>query len=434
MSLIYIALTNVIICRIFNIQNKIVSAFSACLLVSFPGVTETFFYGFTADGYFLAMLISSLAVLISTGEDKKAIRLPVSALLICITCGIYQSYVSFALVLALLFFIYCVFDGRHTARSAWRYVGKQALVFISGLVLYYVIWQICLTAEGASTTDYLNISEIGISGLSLGGIATAFLKCFKSVLLTLFDQSNRQAPTLYSILNIIFITFFIFGTVAVIAKLKLWQQKTLFILTLTALICIIPFSCLWLFASPNMSYRPMMLTCLALIPIFTTVIFDKYLSNMFGNMLALLLAMIIVNNGLLANISYFYMDKCYEKTYATALEMTTRMHLIADDDDIRKIAVVGSADKSIATMLGETEPSSRARVLTSYLQSDLLSDKYRVYYFFSEVLGIEFPFMSEDECAELECDSAVREMGVWPARDAMILRDGVLIIKIGECP
>lgn len=57
----------------------------------------------------------------------------------------------------------------------------------------------------------------------------------------------------------------------------------------------------------------MMLTCLAVIPIFTAVIFDRYLSSTFGNILALLLALIIINNGLLANISYFYMVKCYEK-------------------------------------------------------------------------------------------------------------------------
>lgn len=85
-------------------------------------------------------------------------------------------------------------------------------------------------------------------------------------------------------------------------------------------------------------------------------------------------------------------------------------------------------------MLGTTFPSDRAHVLTCYLQSDLLSDRYRMYYFFSDVLGIEFRFTSEEACSELECAPAVREMGVWPARDAMLLRDGVLIIKIGECP
>lgn len=433
-SLVYIALTAVVICRIFNIQNKALSALSACMLVSFPGITETFFYGFTADGYFFAMLISSVAIYLSTRDGKKILLLPLSALLICLACGIYQSHVSFALILALLFFVYRVFEGSVTARLAWRYVGEHALVFTMGLLLYYVIWKICLAAEGVSATDYLDISAIGISALSPRSIVNAVLGCFQNVFFALIDQSNGQAPTLYSILNIIFTAAFAIGTVTVIFKLKLWQRKTLFVLTLIALICIIPMSCIWLFASPNMSYRPMMLTCLAIIPIFTAVIFDRYLSNTLGNILALLLALIIVNNGLLANISYFYMDMCYEKTCATALEMTMRMHMTADDEEIREIAIIGSAAKTSETLLGDTAPSLRARVLTSRLQSDLLSDKYRVYYFFSEVLGVEFPFTSEDGCTELERDPEICAMGVWPARDAMILRDGVLIIKIGECP
>ena len=31
------------------------------LLVAFPSITETFFFEFTADGYFLAMLLATLA-------------------------------------------------------------------------------------------------------------------------------------------------------------------------------------------------------------------------------------------------------------------------------------------------------------------------------------------------------------------------------------
>lgn len=392
------------------------------------------FYGFTADGYFLAMLISALAVLASTGRGKRLIRLPISAALIALACGIYQSYLSFALILALLLFVYRAIDGHLAARDAWLYVGEQALVFTAGLALYYVIWQICLAAEGASATDYLNISGVGTSALSPSAIAAAFMGCIKSTKLTLFDMTRGQTPTLYSILNIIFILFLAVGTLAVTVKVKLWRQKTVFALTIAALLCILPCSCIWLFVSPGIPYRPMMLTCLAIIPIFTAVIFDRHLSSISGNALALLLALIVFNNGVLANISYRYMHDSYERSYATATEMATRMHMLADDDEIREIAVVGSAAKTSETLLGSTAPSDRARVLTSHLQSDLLSDRYRIYYFFSDVLGIEFRFTSEEECAELECAPAVREMGVWPARDAMLLRDGVLIIKIGECP
>ncbi len=50
LSIFYIALTTVIIIPIFDVENKFVMVLIGALMVSFPAVTETFFFGFTADG------------------------------------------------------------------------------------------------------------------------------------------------------------------------------------------------------------------------------------------------------------------------------------------------------------------------------------------------------------------------------------------------
>ena len=151
-----------------------------------------------------------------------------------------------------------------------------------------------------------------------------------------------------------------------------------------------------------------------------------------GNIFAVVLALIILNNGVLANISYFYMHSSYERSYATALEMTTRMHMIADDDEIERIAIVGAGDKSDAVILGYDEPSSHAHILTGRLRSDLMYDREHIYHFLEGVLGVDFRFASNEECAELAEQPDVADMGVWPAKDSMRLRNGVLIIKIGQ--
>ena len=133
-------------------------------------------------------------------------------------------------------------------------------------------------------------------------------------------------------------------------------------------------------------------------------LYARWLRPWMGNIFAVVLALIILNNGVLANISYFYMHSSYERSYATALEMTTRMHMIADDE-IERIAIVGAGDKSDAVILGYDEPSSHAHILTGRLRSDLMYDREHIDHFL---------------------------MGVWPAKDSMRLRNGVLIIKIGQ--
>lgn len=240
----------------------------------------------------------------------------------CLACGIYQAYVSFALVLTVVYFIGEMLEGRRTNGEAWLYIGRQAAIYAVGMILYYVVWRICLTAEDAKAVTYLGI----------------------------------DAAALYA---------------------------------------------RWL--------RPWM-----------------------GNIFAVVLALIILNNGVLANISYFYMHSSYERSYATALEMTTRMHMIADDDEIERIAIVGAGDKSDAVILGYDEPSSHAHILTGRLRSDLMYDREHIYHFLEGVLGVDFRFASNEECAELAEQPDVADMGVWPAKDSMRLRNGVLIIKIGQ--
>ncbi len=72
-SLVYISLTAavVVVVRLLGIKDPVAVVLGGALIASYPGMTETFFYGFTADGYFLAMLLSALAVLFSAFECKN---------------------------------------------------------------------------------------------------------------------------------------------------------------------------------------------------------------------------------------------------------------------------------------------------------------------------------------------------------------------------
>lgn len=103
-SIIFIALTAVVIVDIFEIKNRFLMLLVGALLVTFPGTTETFYFGFTADGYMLAMLLAALAVRLSMFEEKKKIHYLLASIFICLSCGIYQAYVSFAMILALCYF------------------------------------------------------------------------------------------------------------------------------------------------------------------------------------------------------------------------------------------------------------------------------------------------------------------------------------------
>ena len=83
-SLVYISLTAAVVVRLLGIKDPVAVVLGGALIASYPGMTETFFYGFTADGYFLAMLLAALAVLFSSFECKKPWQWAVSAVLLCL--------------------------------------------------------------------------------------------------------------------------------------------------------------------------------------------------------------------------------------------------------------------------------------------------------------------------------------------------------------
>lgn len=62
LSLIYMGLTMVLVVELLELTNPVLIALCGALLATFPGTTETFLYEYTADGYFLAMLLATVGV------------------------------------------------------------------------------------------------------------------------------------------------------------------------------------------------------------------------------------------------------------------------------------------------------------------------------------------------------------------------------------
>ena len=61
LSLLYLALSAVVLVKFFEVKSKIVMGIISALLVTFPAVCATFAYMYTADGYFLALWFAFLS-------------------------------------------------------------------------------------------------------------------------------------------------------------------------------------------------------------------------------------------------------------------------------------------------------------------------------------------------------------------------------------
>lgn len=435
LSIFYIALTAVVIVALFRVENPIVIILTSGLLVTFPGTTETLFFNYTADGFFVAMLVAALGVYLSRIRQVAPSPRPflISCVCICLSCGIYQAYVSFALVLALCHLVYELLENRHTNKTLLRWVGQQIVLYSISMIAYYIIWKLCMQIQGVSPNDYQGISDV--ANLKLASPIQGIIRAVRAFIL-FFVQWNvlEHGFTLYSILNIVFLVVLAWGVVAALIKSGLYQRKLHLLLFCLAGVALIPFACIWCLVSDIVTYRPMMLLSLALLFIFAAILFDRWAKAKRSNLTGMLLAVIILHNALLANISYFYMHQCNERTYAESIQLMEKINWYNSEYDIEHIAIVGYRLIDVQHSFwdenaGCQTKTAASHILTAGLETSLLLDNVHIKLYLQNIHGLEIPFDLQTDYTQSDI---VKDMGIWPAADSMQVIDSTLVIKIAE--
>ena len=177
LGLAYLGCAAAALCEILEVRKPWAVMLVSGLLTAFPALASTFAYVYTLDGYMLALLLAVLSVLLV----KKYRRgfLPGAACL-AFSMGIYQGYLSFAMILSIFSILMLLCgeaptDSRKKGIGAWKPVLSQALRYVYmgmlGAVLYFVILQVLLRLQGKELDHYQGIDGLGAGALSLQGSA-----------------------------------------------------------------------------------------------------------------------------------------------------------------------------------------------------------------------------------------------------------------------
>ena len=161
LSLICLALTACLTVELLRIRSPLGCCLTAALLVSFPAVTATFGYMFTASGYFFSLLTAALAAYAACRRGWRGSVL--GAVLLTLSMGIYQAYLPGAAVLMVGSLLLETLEGKGSPR---RLLGKGlrlALTLGAGVGAYLLM--VRLTA-GDGLTDYEGIADMGRVSLS----------------------------------------------------------------------------------------------------------------------------------------------------------------------------------------------------------------------------------------------------------------------------
>lgn len=456
-SVFYMALAAAAVTEVFGIENPCLIVVSSALLVSFPAITETMFFAYTADGYMLAMFLAALAVCCSRMEYLNNWKLlAVSAICLCLTCGIYQCYLAFAFILAVCYFVGKLLDGDVDNKTCLRWVGVQAILYISALVLYYAVWKGLLKYHGLSAVAYQGLDQQGI--LNGEHLLHAVRSCLTSFAAFLLERNPLEHGwTVYSALSCltcgVFFLMFALGCL----RGKLYGRKLQLFLAVLCLAAV-PFGCyICYFMMPNVAYHTRMVQCIVVLFIFTGVLCQRWMGHRGKDLVLLLLIAVALKNSVMANVCYTFLHRSYEKAYASMTEIASRIHM-EDDGTAKYIVFLGSfdtpfqdaeLDNSQLGTLGPLKLVSKAPVidhdhmalfLSQY--TDFTLSYYRIHQEQFPLMDISeaapvphgytfrFPLLGEAGKNALQSQKAVASMGIWPAKDSVKCIGDTIVVKL----
>lgn len=431
-SCIYIALTVVVIVELFKIKNPVLIFLISGILAASPATTETFFYEYTADGYMLAMLLSACAAYLSRIDEKRVSRQIISATLVCLSCAIYQAYLAFSLILATCYFIYTLLENRNDNKTNAKWILRQAIIYISSLVSYYIIWKIILKITGYRATTYMGISSAGdVSGFNplrrIIRLIKEFIKYF------IHCNPFTYGWSLYTVLGILSILTIAAAFIIALCKSKVYKHRCSTILCLCAIIALLPFSGIFMLISDGVACFPRMQQSLNLLVIFAAILIERWAPRIsIKNVVCLLFALVVFDNSIIANVCYYQMSMCYENTYAEALEMNNVINEYRREYGVEKLAILGTRsqcqNRDIDYENQKILSGVKLSVLSGSVYRTLIIDGEHAVPFLQHTFGMNMTVPTSTEQHELWADKEVREMKNWPDKDSVKVIGDVLVI------
>lgn len=474
LSLFYIAATAVLISELLQIRKKSTLILLSALLVTFPAVTSTFGYLYTADGYMLAMLCMTIAVYLAL---KRRFGFLPGALLLMFGFGCYQAYITFA---AMLVIVYSLDELLHRDTPLSSLIRKwlSALACAGiGFVLYTIINRILLSVQHVTLADYQGISSLDGSGSFLGG-GFAPLTAAKQCLIDFayFFTGSLRHMNLYSVLNLLMLALLLTGALSCIVRKKLWRSPSRFFFTVLFSL-LIPFVCYAVyFLTPDVSYHMLMQGGLYFVYALLLILYDRAGTNAAGFadavgkadtadktdaadksaaagksctagkaadvsgrgharhgivwqwLCVLVCSLIVYNFILIANICY----RTQETSVTRSMNEIARLaDTIWNDPALREcesIAVIGARDESDVVSLNlppDMTGFSDGYIMTHALHYSLLLDRYH---------GLSFTPADNETAGVLAGNETVQNMPCYPIEGSVRAISGTLVIKFSDAP
>ncbi|WP_110111537.1 glucosyltransferase domain-containing protein [Bacillus sp. CGMCC 1.16541] len=427
-AIFYLALMTVIVVELFEIRKTVSIILTAGLIVTFPTVSATFSYMFTADGYMAGNLLAVVAILLT---KKYRFGFIPASLIFYISVGVYQANLPLLLMFIAVWLIRELLFTDLSIVALTRYMIRFVSMTVIGMGLYALTFKGYQHFFSGKITDYQGLDQIGQSS---GSVTDQLMKINDSFLAFFFRGFLTDAPVnVFELLNIGLFMTLVFMIVWSLVRNKLYTQISRMLMLVVCVGSLPILTYMLYFVSPGVEYHMLMVMSLVTVYLLPIIFYDRiefpsFLANTYSWSVVVLSVMTIFNFAIISNIAYFNMSLKYERSYATVNRMLDRMEQTEGYEQATQIAVIGYL--SMKTELSSVKVADNIPSMTGAMGDTFLFQPYHYEYMLANQFGKKLNRVDEEELAVLRASDTVREMDSWPASDSIKVVEDTLIIKL----
>lgn len=435
LSLLWIALAAALTVELLTIRSRVLAGLSGAVMAAFPCLGYTFLYMFTASAYCLAIFLAVLSLWLALRNNRGWL---LATLVLALSMGIYQVYVTVAISLALLVVFREALDPEANFRSTLT-MGLRLMAYLAwGAVLYYAILLIFLNVKDLELLSYLGMDAAN-SGYPFGQLPSLIFRSYKQVVAFFFLPGAADAfctPWLV-LLNLAALAIGALCCLTRMGAKGLWKETWRPIGAL-AMLALLPLGMNFgQIISPHSAPTPMMKYAFVVVYLAVLLLADLAdgLSSPFalkGKTLCAVpiwAALILLFSLNTSNLLYTASNQAHRATESYATRLLTRIESCPGYEPGMEIAIVGAIP---ADQIRHSVDSYRQVDHYSVPKGSLISLNKHIYFYLNDWLNVPVDEPSEETMKAISDSPEFQAMPLYPADGSVQVLDGRVVVRVQE--
>ncbi len=437
-----LACTAGITVAVLGIHSQLCIVLTAGFLVAFPSVCCVFPYLYTADAYFFALLLNAGGVY---AGKRWRFGWVLSAVLIALGTGIYQSFVCYAVGLFLLDCLVLLLEGEALGPLLFRglrYIAASA----GGLVLYRGMLRVLLAVNRQELSNYRNMSQALNSGVM--DYARALPETYRSFL-NFFWNSAFLTPETQGVQRVL-LGFAGGCALFLLIRRKIYRRPgRLALVCLGAGLAPVALNLICVIAAGQTETNLLMEYSFVLVFVFVLKLLEMAAQELSAlcawlgkekaerrktgwlwqapmSAALALCGILLWNDFCLTNAGYLRVQLNYENSYALANRILTRLEAMEEYTPDTPIVLAGFGKDTQGGWVPFPQLEEFPGMHTS------LVNQYCGTPFLRAFLGGQKRCASLEQRREIMESGVLEEMSVYPAQDSIRVYQGVILVKLDE--